>query len=127
MKKLTCFLAATLIPVVCLSGVSTASAGSSYQLTCSNISLRGNVLSADCLRRDQTPNRTSIVLRGIHNINGTLIDYNSGEPSSFHLTCRNTSVNGSQLSGSCRKINGGFVQTFISINGIHNINGVLTY
>jgi hypothetical protein len=129
MKKLTtCFLAAIPSFVVCLGGVSAASdAPSSYQLTCSNISLSGNVLSAVCRRRNQTLNRTSIVLRGIENIDGTLRVINPGGIASFQLTCRNTSVNGSQLSGSCRKINQTYVNTSTNINGIENINGVLTY
>jgi hypothetical protein len=129
MKKLTtCFLAAIPSFVVCLGGVSAASAApSSYQLTCSNISLSGNVLSAVCRRRNQTLNRTSIVLRGIENIDGTLRVINPGGIASFQLTCRNTSVNGSQLSGSCRKINQTYVNTSTNINGIENINGVLTY
>jgi len=113
--------------VVCLGGVSTASANSSYQLTCSNISLSGNVLSAVCKRRNQTLNQTSIVLRGIDNINGTLLDRGSSGPASFHLTCNSTSVSGSRLSGSCRKINGTYQNTSTNINRIHNINGVLTY
>ena len=128
MKKLTWFLAAILSFFVSLGGVSPAfAAPSSYQFTCSNISLIGNVLSAVCRRRDQTLNRTSIVLRGIANIDGTLRVINPREIASFQLTCRNTSVNGSQLSGSCRKINQTYVNTSTNINGIDNINGVLTY
>lgn len=45
---------------------------STYQLSCNNIYSRGNILSATCRRANGTFRRTSILLRGIENINGVL-------------------------------------------------------
>jgi hypothetical protein len=130
MKKLTWFLAAILSFFVSLGGVSPAfAAPSSYQFTCSNISLssNGNILSATCRRRDQTFSKTSIVLRGIENIDGTLKFTDRYKPANFNLSCKDTSVSGTRLSGNCQKIDGSYVNTSIEINGIENINGNLTY
>jgi hypothetical protein len=55
---------------------SVALAGSSFQNTCSNIEFAylGNEagINAVCLRRDGSPNATSLVLMGISNQNGIL-------------------------------------------------------
>lgn len=45
---------------------------SSFQDSCTNISVNGNVLSATCNKADGSPNQTSLVLDGIENIDGTL-------------------------------------------------------
>jgi hypothetical protein len=109
------------------SPLTAAAAPSSYQLTCSGISLRENVLSATCRTMNQSLNSTSITLRGIENIDGTLKVLDPRKIANFNLTCANTFVSGDQLSGKCRKINGAFVQTLTGINGIENIDGVLKY
>ncbi|MEY3221981.1 MAG: hypothetical protein RLZZ203_837 [Cyanobacteriota bacterium] len=128
MKKLTWFLAAILSFVVSLGGVSPAfAAPSMYLFTCSNISVSGNVLSATCRRRDQTFKKSSIVLKGIENIDGTLKFTDRYKPANFHLGCKDTSVDGNRLSGNCEKIDGTYQNTSIYINGIENINGDLTY
>ncbi|MCW9679636.1 CVNH domain-containing protein [Dolichospermum planctonicum UHCC 0167] len=128
MKKLTWFLAAILSFVVSLGGVSPAfAAPSSYQFTCSNISVSDNVLSASCKRRNQSYNRTSIVLKAIENIDGTLNFTDPRKDANFNLSCKDTSVSGDRLSGKCQKIDGSYVDTAIAINGIENIDGNLTY
>jgi len=109
------------------SPFSAVAAPSSYQLTCSSISLKGNVLSATCRRRDQSLNSTSITLKGIENIDGTLKVLDPGKTANFDLTCTSTSIRGDIISSQCRKINREFVQTSTRINGIENIDGVLKY
>ncbi|MEH2191518.1 MAG: CVNH domain-containing protein [Nostoc sp.] len=122
---------AALIFVFCISLIASpltaVAAPSSYQQTCSNISLRDNVLSAICRKRDQSPNNTAITLKGIENIDGTLKVLDPQKTANFNLSCAGTSVAGAQISGQCRKINGQFVQTATNINGIENIDGVLKY
>ncbi len=98
-----------------------------YQLTCNNISLNQNVLSANCRTKAGAFKNTSLRLRGIENIDGTLKVTNPNKVANFNLSCNNTAVNGNVLSGSCRKINGAFKNTSLVLNGIENIDGVLRY
>jgi hypothetical protein len=116
--------------VALIASPSTAAAApSSYQQTCSDISLDGNVLSATCRTRDQLPNRTSITLKGIENINGTLKVVDPQKTANFNLSCKGTAVQGAQISSKCGKISDPslFVSTSTNINGIENIDGVLQY
>jgi hypothetical protein len=128
MKKLTWFLAAILSFVVSLGGVSPAfAAPSSYQFSCADISVSGNVLSAACKRRNQSFSRASIVLKAIENIDGTLKFTDPNKDANFNLSCKDTSVSGDRLSGKCQKIDGSYVNTAITINGIENLDGNLAY
>ncbi|MFN6465724.1 MAG: CVNH domain-containing protein [Nostoc sp. DedVER02] len=122
---------AALILVFCValiaSPLNAVAAPSSYQQTCSDISLRENVLSAICRKRDQSPNQTAITLKGIENIDGTLKVVDPQKTANFNLSCTGTSIEGAEISSQCRKINGQFVSTRTGINGIENIDGVLKY
>ncbi|MFN6535391.1 MAG: CVNH domain-containing protein [Nostoc sp. EkiNYC01] len=100
---------------------------SNYQLTCSNINVQENVLSADCKRRDQSVESTSITLKGIENIDGTLKVLDPGITANYNLTCTNIAVSGNELSAKCRTKNGAYVNTSTVINGIENIDGSLEY
>jgi hypothetical protein len=116
------------VSVALISSPSTAAAApSSYQQTCSGISLNENVLSATCRTRNQSPNKTSITLKGIENIDGTLKVVDPQKTANFNLSCAGTAVSGAQISSNCRRINGQFVKTSTNINGIENIDGVLQY
>jgi hypothetical protein len=112
---------------VIASPLTAVAAPSSYQQTCSDISIQDNVLSALCKKRDQSPNNTAITLKGIENIDGTLKVVDPRKIANFNLSCTDTSVAGAELSSECRKKNGSFVPTRASINGIENIDGVLKY
>ena len=46
---------------------------SSFQNSCRNIEVVGSTLSANCRRMDGGFNRTTILIRGIHNNNGVLV------------------------------------------------------
>ncbi len=109
------------------SSLSAVAAPSSYQQTCKNISIDKNVLSALCKKRNGAEAQTSITLKGIENIDGTLKVLDANKIANFYLTCKNTSVNGALLSGECAKKNGQYKSTRTVIKGIENIDGVLKY
>ncbi|KAF3888592.1 MULTISPECIES: mannose-binding lectin [Nostocales] len=100
---------------------------SSYQKTCNNILVSGNVLSANCRRINGTFKQTSIVLRGIENINGTFKVTNPEQVSNYQLTCEQIGIRGNVLTASCKKRNGTLKQTSTVLQGIENIDGVLKY
>ena len=100
---------------------------SNYYRSCNHISVFGNVLSADCSRINGSFNKTSIVLRGIENINGTFKVTNQYKVSNYHLTCRSIRIRGNYLEAACSRRNGTLKWTSIVLQGIENINGVLKY
>ncbi|MCC5666707.1 CVNH domain-containing protein [Nostoc sp. CHAB 5784] len=104
------------------------SSPSTYQNSCRNIGAAGATLTASCRRRNGSFNRTSILIRGIDNIDGNL-RYSSRPTaaSSYQASCRNIGVTGATLTASCRRRNGTFNRTSILIRGIDNINGNLRY
>jgi hypothetical protein len=104
-----------------------ATKDSSYQLTCSNISVKGDTLSADCRKRNQAIKHTSIRILGIDNIDGDLKDNGTKKPSTYQNSCNKISVAGATLSANCRKINGRYKSTSILIPRIQNIDGTLSY
>ncbi|MEH2006031.1 CVNH domain-containing protein [Nostoc sp.] len=104
------------------------SSGSSYQNSCRNIGVSRDILTASCRRKNGTYNPTSIPIRGIDNIDGTL-KYGSSPTarSSYQNSCRAIGVSGAILLASCRRINGTYNPTSIPIRGIDNIDGTLKY
>lgn len=101
---------------------------SSFQETCSNISINGDTLQATCKRIDGSSQHTSIQLNGIANIDGKLQFVGSNKPSSFQNSCRDISINGNVLTATCQKKDGGaWVQTQITLDEITNVDGHLTY
>lgn len=101
---------------------------SNYQLSCNRISIQGNKLSANCRKINGNFNRTSIVLRGIENINGVLKVTSVNKISNYQLTCQKIRiVKGNILSANCKKRNGSLRSTALRLNGIENINGSLRY
>jgi CVNH domain len=102
---------------------------SSYQNSCKDISLKSNVLSATCRTRDgRQEKRTSVVLRGINNRDGRLVDDGGNAPASFQNSCFATKATGDDLLANCFKINRkDAVFNQIKIQGIRNDNGSLKY
>jgi CVNH domain len=109
-----------------------AFADNSYQNTCSEIrfaySGKNATMQAVCLRADGTPNATSLVLQGISNQNGKLVQ-GSG-PSTFQMSCGNIQIlndNGpnTTLSAICRTTSGASIATALPLNNIANNNGTL--
>ncbi len=100
---------------------------SSYQRTCRDITINGNVLSALCKRGNGSELRSSITLKAIENIDGALMVRDPKKSASFHLTCIDSSVDQAVLASVCKKRNGQYQSTNTSINGIENIDGVLNY
>ncbi|WP_375505845.1 CVNH domain-containing protein [uncultured Nostoc sp.] len=99
----------------------------SFEKTCNEIFVNGNVLSATCQKLDKSPNKTSIVLMGIENIDGELKVTDPNKPSSFHLSCTEIYINGNVLSATCQKHDKSLNKTSIVLNGLENIDGELKY
>ncbi len=114
------------------AAASPALATSTFQNTCSNIQFvySGNnaALQAVCLRANGTPNPSSLVLQGISNQNGNLVQ-GSG-PSTFQQSCGNIQINVSganvTLTALCRTTSGSSHATSLPLNNINNNNGNLT-
>jgi hypothetical protein len=121
------FVASVLVPVFGGLPAAQAQAPSSYQSSCTDISIAGATLVATCRRIDGSFNQTSIVLRGIENIDGRLEFTQPGQTASFQNSCNDIHVIGSTLTANCRRINGSFERTSLLIPEISNINGVLRY
>ena len=127
-KKIVCAVFALFALVA-----GTAFAQSGFQNTCSNITFAYSgsqaALQATCLRADGTPNPSTLILQGISNQNGKLVQ-GSGA-SSFQQSCGNIQITatGSQvtLSALCRTSSGGSNATSLPLNGIKNNNGTLSY
>ena len=100
---------------------------STYQETCTDISISGNVLSAKCktLRGDFV--NASIKLLGIENINGELTQTSQLTPSNFPRTCRSIGINKTTIYASCKSEKGDFVESSTEIIGIENNDGRLEY
>jgi len=128
MRNTTFCIAAVLAAVA----ATPAFAASSFQQTCSNIAFayQGNdaALDATCLRANGTPNRTSLILTGIGNNNGTLVQ-GTGR-STFQESCGNIlivrdSPTEVMLSAFCRTVSGASNRTTLPLNNISNDNGTL--
>jgi CVNH domain/CHAT domain len=103
---------------------------STYQLTCQNISIEGDKLSATCRKINGSYNPISIRILGIENNDGELkYSSNPFSESTYQHTCKDISISGDQLSAICRKIDGSFSPTVssIKIRGISNQDGNFSY
>ncbi len=122
-----------LVAALALAAIaSVAHAGSTFQNSCSQIAFvysnNQPTLQAVCLKADGTANSTSLVLQGIGNQNGTLVQ-GSGA-STFQKSCGNIEI---QVSGAnvtltalCRTSSGASNPTSLPLNNIGNNNGTLT-
>ena len=127
--RLTCISTA----ILALGVIAAQAAPSTFQQTCSNIefSYSGSnaAVSATCLKRDGTPNSTSVLIQGVSNQNGKLTQ-GSGA-SSFQASCGNIQiiVDGPfvSISAICRASNGSSNSSTIDLLGVKNNNGVLSY
>lgn len=102
---------------------------SSYPLSCRNINITDNLLTAICLRNNLTSQRTFIRIRGIENIDGTLVSVGTqpDQPSTYQNSCRDERIFGATLVALCTRINGSEQLTSIILPGIGNRNGNLFY
>ncbi|MGI0483791.1 CVNH domain-containing protein [Pantanalinema rosaneae CENA516] len=100
---------------------------STFATSCTDISISGAQLSATCIKKNGSNQRTSITIRGIHNRNGQLVQSTIREASTFNRTCTGISISGDQLSASCRTGNGENQQSSVTLLGINNSDGNLTY
>ena len=120
-------IGAVTVMVVCFAAPNVrAQSASTFQNSCSNITVTGDILRANCRRSNGSYNHASIAIRGVQNIDGTLKTTGTGA-SSYQLTCQNIGIVGDILSATCRRINGSLQLSSLTLRGIANINGVLTY
>lgn len=125
------FAIAASAALVAVLAASSASANSTFPLTCSNIGFAysGNnaTLQAVCLTAAGTPHATSLTLAGISNQNGHLTQ-GSGA-STFQQSCGSITITNNgpvvTLSAYCRMSNGSSNSTSLSLNNIGNNNGNL--
>ncbi|MEH2391945.1 MAG: CVNH domain-containing protein [Nostoc sp.] len=105
-------------------------APSTFQQSCNNITISGNILMANCSRINGSFNQSSLVLLGIENIDGTLKVTNPRKVSNYQLSCDNigfNGFNGNLLKATCKRRSGIANNTSLVLNGIENINGFLKY
>jgi hypothetical protein len=51
----------------------------------------------------------------------------SAEPSSFYKSCKDISIQGATLQASCRKPDGSYLRSSLTLQGITNVDGNLEY
>ena len=119
-------VAATAVALCFAASGVRAQSPSSFQNSCSNITISGTTLRASCRRIDGTYDSTSIQINGIEKKNGSL-QVTGASPSSYQKTCRDIGVNGDVLAATCKKIDGSWQLSSVQVPGIANINGVLKY
>ncbi|MBW4634805.1 MAG: CVNH domain-containing protein [Iphinoe sp. HA4291-MV1] len=128
LKKVTLTACCTILAAIPLDiALSSPTSSSTYQSSCSKISVSGATLSASCRRKNGKFKSTSILIRGIENNDGNLSYFRSTSPSTYQSSCSKISVSGATLSASCRRKNGKFKSTSILIRGIENNDGNLSY
>jgi hypothetical protein len=128
-------LAAAGLGSTAMLGIATpAAAATGFQNTCSNITFAyasGSqaAVNAMCLKADGSANGSSLVLNGIGNDNGNLVQ--GGGASTFQKSCGNIQITanaqGATLSALCRTGSGASKATSLPLNNIGNNNGSLTY
>ncbi len=97
-----------------------------FSQTCSDATISGSTLSANCQRRNGSYRDTSIDLDSqIGNINGTL---ENGDHN-FSQTCRGIQlINGSIMDGECKTRDQRWVSTSLNLDGfVDNTDGVLKF
>jgi hypothetical protein len=107
---------------------------SSYQKTCKEVKVEGNMLKASCQKMDQSWMDTSITINGLANLDGALTyetkcPMDSTPAGSFDKTCKDMSIeaDGVTLKGECQKKDQSWMATSIAISNIANIDGQLKY
>jgi CVNH domain/Domain of unknown function (DUF4157) len=103
------------------------SGSSTYQNSCNNISISGNLLSANCRRNNGQFAQSSVVLKGIENINGVLTVTSSDREANYHLSCDNITISRNTLGAICKTADQRPNRTSLPLNGIENIDGILKY
>ena len=115
-----------------LLAASPASAASTFPNTCSNTTFTWNaaalpVIQSYCLKANGQPNMTSMVLMGISNQNGRLVQGTGN--STFQMSCGSIQILANtpnvMLSAYCRTSAGTSEASSLSLNNIGNNNGVL--
>jgi hypothetical protein len=113
-----------------------ALAGTTYQLSCFNIGIGFTaqglpLLVATCGRVNGTIVPANLLLNGISNQDGNLVQGSITTPSTFQQSCGISNVRidtaNTTIVAYCRKTNGSFVSTALALPSIANIDGTLAY
>ncbi|HUJ48439.1 MAG TPA: CVNH domain-containing protein [Rhizomicrobium sp.] len=122
----------TAIGLAAFSAASPASANSTFPYTCSNTSFQYSptgqaAIQSTCLQANGMPNRTILILAGISNQNGKLVQ--GPGASTFQQSCGSIAIMTEgpivTLTAYCRMSNGSSNSTSLSLNNIANDNGKL--
>ncbi len=100
---------------------------SSFQYSCEEVSVVDATVRARCKNRQNKLVDASLVLQRITNLQGNLTLGAASTDSSFQRSCGSSIMCGSLLRSRCGKGDGTHVQTSLRVNGIHNMDGRLTY
>jgi hypothetical protein len=134
MKRI-CVCTLSLALFAALSVIAQSAPSGSYQKTCKDISFAKNNLTATCRTgggstygKPSTLNDAAGCVGDIGNVHGTLVC--TGAVGSFYLTCKDSRVEGSTLSSTCKKKDGSWVPSslanFQGFDGnINNCDGQL--
>src|SRR5262249_37966927 len=125
--------AASVLALAGFAAATPAAAQSSYTETCSNVwFVYDGVLPAIegmCLTPSGRPNQTKLILNGINNVGGKLVNTHTSQPSNFQASCGSITLlyQGPivTLSAYCRVSGNSFNQTSVSLDNINNNNGIL--
>lgn len=97
-----------------------------FQDSCRNIRVDVTTLYAQCRTENRRWRDSSIEIRGITNINGTLEYLRDGfGRSSYQDSCTNIRINGANLTARCQREDGSYNRTTIFLRNIVNDNGRL--
>jgi len=127
------FATASVLALAGFAAATPASAQSSYTETCSNVGFvySGNnaALEGTCLTTSGTPKQTTMLLNGINNESGKLVNTHTTNPSNFQASCGSITLlyQGPivTLSAYCRVSGNSFNQTSVTLDNINNTNGNL--
>jgi hypothetical protein len=100
---------------------------SSFQYSCEEVTIVDATVRARCRNRQNKLVDASLVLQRVANLQGNLMLDGSNTESSFQRSCSSSIMCGSLLRSRCGKGDGTRMQTSLRVEGIHNMDGRLTY
>lgn len=127
--SLTSFFGIAVVSVLSLATTNefVQALSNSYYQSCDAEQIGEDYLKAHCRTKGGGFERASIKLRGIHNIDGRLVQNILRADSSFQDSCKNTSIDKGLLQASCKNSRGGDVRSSIRLEEISNNDGNLVY
>ncbi len=108
-----------------MAGAAESAMAGNFSHSCEELTLQGSRLNAECRKRDQRSQPTSLNLdKKIGNLDGTL----SWGDRNFSQSCSHITLDGATLTAVCKRRDGSPNQTSLNLDeGIDNTNGVLRF